>query len=124
MTLAAERVRAMACAAVITASLVLAHAAGAQELLLPRSQWPQPATGDAVVRIPALRAVLERYERNPGARIVIRHPGGDAGSTWGREVHDWMVALGVPSADMVLEPPSGMPDTLILDIVGGGASSQ
>lgn len=108
----------------LVAGLVLAPLAAAQELLLPRAQWPRPATGDAVVRIPALRAVLERYERGEGARIVIRHPGGDAGSAWGRELHDWMVALGVTSADILVEPPSGMPDTIVLETVGNDGEAQ
>lgn len=122
--MAAERACRGVAVLALAGMLALPGAAAAQELLLSRGQWPQPATGDAVVRLPALRAVLERYEREPGARIIIRHPGGDAGSAWGREVHGWLVALGVPSADIALEPPSGMPDTLILDTASGEASTQ
>jgi hypothetical protein len=45
---------------------------------------------------------------------VIRYPGGDAGNAWAEAVRDWLVALGVASKRIVLEPGSSSPDALTL----------
>ena len=44
----------------------------------------------------------------------VRHPGGDDGNAWALEFREWLVALGVPSHFITLEPASGGVDRLLI----------
>jgi hypothetical protein len=89
-------------------------------VLIPASQWPQAVSGETVTSIPGLSVLLDELARQgEQARIVIRYPGGDAGTAWARDLHDWLVALGLRSARIQLEPASGIPDTLVLEVQTG-----
>ena len=53
----------------------------------------------------------------PHAVIRIVHPGGERGSLWGREVHDWLVALGVPPARLAILAGGPRDDAVLLRVV-------
>ncbi len=82
-----------------------------------RADWPAVNSGAAVTRIPALQRVMRKFERLREGVIVIRHPGGDHGAAWAEELRDWLVALGVASAQIRLEPGSGVPGAIVVDAV-------
>ncbi len=94
--------------------LVLQPAAAAE--LLTRADWPAVRSGTAVVRIPALQRVMRQFEGMQQGVIVIRYPGGDRGNEWAVELRDWLVALGIASNQMLLEPGSGFPDTMVIHV--------
>jgi len=51
--------------------------------------------------------------------VTIRYPGGDKGNAWALELREWLVALGIPSNYIVLEPGSGGQDRLLLLLEAG-----
>jgi hypothetical protein len=93
--------------------LLIPQPAAAAELLT-RAEWPAVRSGTVVVRIPALQRVMRRFEGMKQGVIVIQYPGGDRGNAWALELRDWLVALGVASNQVLLEPGSGFPDTMVI----------
>ncbi len=100
---------------VIAILLLSIQAPTASAELLSRAAWPEVRSGTAIVRIPALQRVMRRFEGMRHGVIVIRYPGGDQGNQWAVELRDWLVALGVASNQIVLEPGSGVPGTMAID---------
>lgn len=93
--------------------LLVLHPAAAAELLT-RADWPAVRSGTAIVRIPALQRVVRKFESMKQGIIVIQYPGGDRGNAWALELRNWLVALGVASNQVLLEPGSGYPDTMVI----------
>lgn len=92
--------------------LILQPAVAAE--LLTRADWPAVRSGTAIVRIPALQRVMREFESMKRGIIVIQYPGGDRGNEWALELRSWLVALGVASNQVLLEPGSGFPDTMVI----------
>ncbi len=80
------------------------------------SEWAQPRSGEALLRHPALLQAVRQLQANDKAVLEIRYPGGDSGSLWARELQAWLVALGVESSRIRLQPGSDAPDQLQLRI--------
>ncbi len=79
-------------------------------------QWARPRSGDSIVKLPGLGALVETVERDAASHLVIRFAGGDEGSLWAEELRSWLVALGLPSARVMLEPGLPQPDRLLLEL--------
>ena len=101
-------------------SLAAALTASAAELL-SRAEWTLVRSGSTLLNMPALQRVVATMDRQDNGRIVIRYPGGDRGSAWATELRDWLIALGIGSERIVLEPGSGIPDTIVLHADTEGA---
>jgi hypothetical protein len=100
--------------------MLLAGTLAAEPGYLSRPEWQAAnASGVAVGRLPVLRNTVASAQLHPGARIAVRYPGGDAGNAWATEVREWLVALGISGARVVLEPGSGRPDALALEVIDG-----
>ncbi len=99
---------------VIGVCLLLALQPAAAAELLTRADWPAVRSGTAIVRIPALQRVMRKFESMKQGIIVIRYPGGDRGNAWALELRNWLVALGIASNQVLLEPGSGFPDTMVI----------
>ncbi len=84
------------------------------EVQIADYEWPSNFSVDEVLKIPQLRASLNHYEELDDAILIIRYPGGDEGYTWATALRDSLVSLGIRSAEMLLEPGSGVPATLVL----------
>jgi len=89
--------------------------------VLTASQWAVPRTVKTVLQMPALVDAMEELQATPGARLVIRYPGGDAGSLWMTELHSWLVSLGVPSRSMDRVPGSASERVIELEIMPPGS---
>ena len=87
--------------------------------LLSRAEWPMVRSGGTLLNMPSLQRVVAKLDRTENGRLIIRHPGGDRGSIWAKDLRDWLIALGVGSESIVLEPASGIPDTVVLDVERG-----
>lgn len=63
---------------------------------------------------------MKLLNAHPEARLRILYPNGEAGTLWGRELHDWLVTLGVSSERLQLVPQVSRSDTvtLIVDTKG------
>ena len=81
---------------------------------LDRTQWPEQRNSSSVLALTQINAILSQFNEAKLHRGTIRYPGGDLGNAWALEVRDWLVALGMPSDAVLLEPGSGGSDQLIL----------
>lgn len=93
-----------------------AHALEFYEHELPRAAWPRSPTGDAVLRLPAVRNTLSTFKENGRIHIVIRYPGGDAGKQWADELRGWLVSFGVPLQYLELAPGAGGAARLVVEV--------
>ncbi|MCG5500641.1 hypothetical protein [Ectothiorhodospira lacustris] len=78
--------------------------------------WTQPRDAGSLVAEPALRSLLSRYEARGGGQVILRHPPGEQGRLWASELQDWLVALGVPSADIIRVSGEGMAGRMELSL--------
>ena len=67
-----------------------------------------------MLELDLVRAVLSVFSEEGGQNVIVRHPGGDGGNAWALEFREWLVALGVPSHFITLEPGSGGADRLLI----------
>ncbi len=102
-------------AALLTVSVAPSAALDFWQGTVARGDWER-AAGDPVA-LDAVRQLLDRFEEVPGVRVYVRHPGGDAGSLWGLEMRDRLVACGIPVQHLELQPGSGGLDILHLSMV-------
>ena len=91
---------------------------GIPEILLEQpilgEDWPDRRTTKTVLSILPIKKLLELFVEIPGHQGTIRYPGGSNGNAWALELREWLVALGIPSNYIVLEPGSGGQDRLLL----------
>ena len=84
------------------------------EMELRYQDWPQRRSAYAVLKLDQVRAVLSVFSEEGGQNVIVRHPGGDGGNAWALEFREWLVAFGVPSHFINLEPGSGGVDRLLI----------
>ncbi len=96
---------------------------GIPEMLLEQpilgEDWPDRRTTKTVLSIPPIKKLLALFIEDPRRQVTIRYPGGDKGNAWALELREWLVALGIPSSYIVLEPGSGGQDRLLLLLEAG-----
>ena len=105
-----RKVERLAAAALLLVASVPALAAE----MITRPEWPHLKQGVNVIQLPVLQRLVNEYENSDNGRIVIRYPGGDLGDAWAVELRDWLVALGISSTNIALEPGSGIPETMVV----------
>ena len=84
------------------------------EMPLRYQDWPQRRSAHTVLELDPVRAVLSVFSEDGDQNVIVRHPGGDGGNAWALEFREWLVALGVPSTFITLEPGSGGADRLLI----------
>ncbi len=77
--------------------------------------WDTQRHGEALLKVPALSAIIQKWMLAPSQLIELRYPGGEEGELWVEELHDWFVSLGVPSTKIQILPGSQAED--IINIV-------
>lgn len=85
--------------------------------ILTAEQWAVPRNVETITQMPALASAMAELQATPGGRLLIRYPGGDAGSLWITELHSWLVALGLSSADMEIVPGSANSQVIELEVL-------
>ncbi len=80
------------------------------------ADWPQRRTATIVLELEPVGTILSEFREESGMQIIIRYPGGDLGNAWALEFQGWLVAFGVPSHYIILEPGSGSLDRLLIVI--------
>lgn len=101
-----------------TLTLLAALAVPTGEYVLLADDWARPRSGDRVAEMPAMRAAVAAWLEQPESTIFVVHPGGEAGSLWGAEVRDWLVALGVEPDHVALRPGGPRDDAILLRFDG------
>ncbi len=84
--------------------------------LLSAEEWSRPRSGESLRELPALKAAIGDYTRQPRSNIIVRYPGGEEGVIWVQELRSWLIALGVPSRRIVVLAGSGQHDALDLRV--------
>ena len=84
------------------------------EMPLRYQDWPERRSAYAMLELDPVRAVLSVFSEKGGQNVIVRHPGGDSGNAWALEFREWLVAFGVPSNFISLEPGSGGADRLLI----------
>ena len=92
--------------------------------VITAEDWARPRSGESLVRMPALKRTVRDYLNQKGSqndqrgqRIFIRHPRGEEGVLWAEELRGWLVALGIPSTDIALNPESSRIDAIELAVM-------
>jgi hypothetical protein len=91
-------------------------ASAAASVVFQAGDWPEPRTAATLSAQGPLRALVGEFEASAKQVIVIRHAGGEAGSSFAEALRAALVALGVPSARIRLEPEAGDPDRLFISL--------
>lgn len=98
------------------AGLLCAGAARAEDCAVSAEEWSRPRSAAMVVALPGVRACVARWHGTPGDRLVIVHAPGEEGALWAAELRDWLVALGVPSARILLRATGDDVDRVLIRI--------
>jgi len=85
--------------------------------ILTAEQWAVPRNVETIIQMPALASAMAELQASPGGRLLIRYPGGDAGTLWMTELHSWLVSLGLSSADMERVPGSANSQVIELEVL-------
>lgn len=88
--------------------------------IITADDWARPRSGESLVQMPALKRTVRDYlsqSNERGQRILIRHPRGEEGVLWAEELRSWLVALGIPSADIAVTPKSTRIDAIELAVL-------
>ena len=85
--------------------------------ILTAEQWAVPRNVETIIQMPALASAMSELQATPGGKLLIRYPGGDAGSLWITELHSWLVALGVSSTEMEIVPGSANSQAIELEVL-------
>lgn len=104
---------------ILFACLLWALPAAAQrQWLLSADTWFAPRDGRMIVGLKPVAAAVTAWAKHPHSRLVIRYPGGEAGTLWGRELRDWLVSLGVPSSHVQTSPGFSRQDAVAIVLRG------
>jgi hypothetical protein len=79
-------------------------------------QWARPRSGRTVAAFPGLAGLVAQLESAPDKHLALRFAPGDEAVLWAEELRAWLVALGLPSARLALEPGSPDADRLMLEL--------
>lgn len=102
---------------VIVVMLIGASAGAAEPMqVITAEEWARPRSGERLVQMPAIKRTVRAYLGEDAQRILIRHPSGEEGVLWAEELRGWLVALGVPSEDVSVQPLSSQADAIELEV--------
>lgn len=90
------------------------------ETELRAEQWELARNGERLLGNDGLADVVNGWSGDRSQKIELQYPGGEEGELWVSQLMDWLVALGVPSANLVAVPGSGRADVIRLRVIRSG----
>jgi hypothetical protein len=90
---------------------------GVKALELRAEQWDFARNGESILLLPVLHQLLNTWLSTRDRKIEIQYPGGEEGEFWVQELADWLVALGIPSENLVLVAGSGVDDVIRFELI-------
>jgi len=90
------------------------------ETELQAEQWELSRSGERLLGITGIADVVNEWSTDAGQQIELQYPGGEEGELWVYQLMDWLVALGVPSANLVAVPGSGEEGLIRLRVIRTG----
>ncbi len=97
-------------------------AAAPVETELLAEQWELSRNGERLLKNNGLAAVVEAWSKDSRQQIELQYPGGEEGELWVYQLMDWLVALGIPSTNLVAVPGSGEEDLIRLRVIRSGGN--
>ena len=85
--------------------------------LLHANEWSVPKKATTLLAMPAIKNSMDKMKSNVQSRLQIKYPGGDEGTLWVNELRSWLVALGLSSKRIKLEPGSAISTTIELEVI-------
>lgn len=95
-------------------------AAAPVETELLAEQWELSRSGERLLKNNGLSAVVEAWSKDSRQQIELQYPGGEEGELWVYQLMDWLVALGIPSTNLVAVPGSGEEGLIRLRVIRSG----
>ena len=106
---------------VMIAVFVSSHAfAEPVEMELRAEQWELSRNGERLLRINGMAEIVDKWSSSHRQQIELQYPGGEEGELWVYQLMDWLVALGIPSENLVAVPGSGQGDVIRLRVIRSG----
>ena len=90
------------------------------ETELHAEQWELSRNGERLLRIKGMSDVVHEWSSDNRQQIELQYPGGEEGELWVHQLMDWLVALGIPSTNLVAVPGSGQGDVIRLRVIRSG----
>ena len=87
---------------------------------LRAGQWEAVRSANQLLDIKELRLIVNEWSMEQEGYIELQYPGGEEGELWVHQLMDRLVALGIPSANLVSVPGSGTGDVIRIQIVKSG----
>lgn len=91
---------------------------------LTAEQWAIPRHGERIIKMPEIKKLMNLWHENPQQLIEVSYPGGENGELWLTELKDWLIALGVSSANIKSIAGSGSKDVIKLTVIKTGGISE
>lgn len=91
-------------------------AQAADDCAVTAEEWSRPRSAAMVVALPGVRDCVRRWQLDVRQRLVLLHRPGEDGALWAAELRDWLVALGVPSSQLVLRAVGSEPERVVLRV--------
>ncbi|HEY1992676.1 MAG TPA: hypothetical protein VGH71_09465 [Gammaproteobacteria bacterium] len=85
----------------------------ADSFTLSADQWSAPRSGTTLIKLAPIHDAVTDWLKDTGAHLLILHAGSDTGNLWAGELHDWLVALGVPADHIEKQASAEQPDDAI-----------
>jgi len=104
--------------AVLLIGVVLA--AGGKPVTLGADAWTTASPASVLAAYGPMRGLAQTLEASPNAILVIRHAGGETDGTRAAALRAALVALGIPSTRLRLEPAAAPAGSLILELSSPG----
>ncbi|VAW61474.1 hypothetical protein MNBD_GAMMA10-846 [hydrothermal vent metagenome] len=93
--------------------LFVSNAGGAnRSIALHAETWDMARHGEALLKVAQLAQIVNEWQKSRQQKIQLRYPGGEEGELWVEELKDWLVSLGIPSANIELAPGSDAQDVI------------
>jgi hypothetical protein len=87
---------------------------------LRAEQWELSRNGERLLAIEGMSEIVEAWSSDTRQQIELQYPGGEEGELWVYQLRDWLVALGIPSKNLVAVPGSGRADVIRLQVIRSG----
>jgi hypothetical protein len=87
---------------------------------LRAEQWELSRNGERLLAIDGIAEIVEAWSSDNRQKIELQYPGGEEGELWVYQLRDWLVALGIPSKNLVAVPGSGQADVIRLQVIRSG----
>ena len=100
-----------------TVFLLVASAAACETFSVGPELWDRPRSGRILLEQPAVRRAVNAYLANPVQTLVIHHALGADAAGQGEELRNWLIALAIEPARIVLAGDLAAGEVLKIEVI-------